>query len=99
MVLGETPAQNMVYLELSDEKHHKFYELCIVKTTVIATYGRIGGNGRTTIKHFPTPLDAIQFFESRTKQKIKRGYIGAVKGLTEARTPKQYQQQLKIPFI
>lgn len=99
MILPELHTQNPIYLELSDENHHKFYELCIVKTTVIATYGRIGGNGRTTIKHFPTPLDALQFFESRTKQKIKRGYIGAVKGLTEPRTPKQYQQQLKIPFI
>lgn len=98
MILPELHTQNPIYLELSDENHHKFYELCIAQTTVIATYGRIGRKGRTTIKHFPTPLEALQFFQRRTQQKLKRGYIGAVKGLTEPRTPKHCHQQLKIPF-
>lgn len=99
MILFEYSSKNIIYLELSDNKHHKFYELCTEKNIVIARYGRIGKKERFTIKNFNNNFDALKFFQKQIQQKFKRGYKVAIKGLTEPRTPKNYDKQLKIPFL
>lgn len=99
MILFQYNNKNIIYLELSDEKHHKFYELCTNQNIVIASYGKIGKKERITIKNFPSNLEAIDFFQKQIQKKIKRGYKVTIKGLTEPRTPKHYDKQLKIPFL
>lgn len=90
---------NTFYLECSDQKHHKFYEVTLSFPIVLVTYGRIGRNGRNTFKYFPTSTDALHFFHRQIKYKLKRGYKKAVRGSTEPRGRLTYLQQLRIPFL
>lgn len=86
------------YLELSNEKHHKFYELTLSFNVVSVTYGRIGRDGRVNLKYFPTIYESIQFFYKQLNKKIKRGYHHKIKGLTAPKSKCLNYNQLSIPF-
>lgn len=88
-----------IYLELSNEKHHKFYELTLSYSFVSITYGRIGRMGRSKLKHFPTLVDAIQFFHKQAQIKIRKGYQPKTKGSTPPSTKLLPYEQLVIPFL
>lgn len=90
---------NTFYLECSDQKHHKFYEVTLSFPMVLVTYGRIGRAGRVNLKQFPTTPEALQFIQKQLQQKLKRGYHPSFKGFTEARTRDTNQRQLRIPFL
>ena len=75
------------YLELSEEDNvsHKFYEIIVNHTQVTISYGRIGTTGRTTTTNYPTPEKAQVVAEKKVKQKLKKGYEEAVKGVRKKR--------------
>lgn len=50
-----------LYLEQSNERCHKFYELTLNDTTVTDTYGRIETKGRCITYLFPTVQEAEVF--------------------------------------
>lgn len=75
------------YLELSEDEgvSHKFYEVTINKTEVTICYGRIGTKGRIDVKEYPTPEKAKTEAEKKVKQKLRKGYEHAVKGVRKKR--------------
>jgi predicted DNA-binding WGR domain protein len=68
------------YLELSEESAHKFYELTVDGTKVTVRFGRIGENGQTQVKEFPSPEKAQAEAHKKIAEKTKKGYAPAVQG-------------------
>lgn len=87
------------YFELSDENHHKFYEIGIFHNRVKMAYGRIGSTGKIIEKTFPTQSKAIDFFKIQIKNKMKKGYCLSPKGITSPRRKGFYPGQLCFPFL
>jgi len=75
------------YLELSEESgvSHKFYEVRVDGVAVTTRYGRIGTDGRSDTKNYPTPEKALAEAEKKVKQKMKKGYEKAIKGFRKKR--------------
>jgi predicted DNA-binding WGR domain protein len=88
-----------MYLELSNEKHHKFYEITLDTAIVTVTYGRIGRPGRSNQIRFDSTQEALKFFERQVQHKIRKGYKEALKGGTEPRTGGTHPRQLRLPFF
>lgn len=88
-----------IYIELSNEKHHKFYELILENKTVTATFGRIGYTGNTKIYKFDTNIEAKIFLETQKTKKIHKGYELSIKGLRLPRPKHIHYKQLQIQFI
>ena len=78
------------YLELSVEESvgsaHKFYEVIVEDTLLKIRYGRIGTDGTTSSKIFPTEELALKEAEKKIKSKKKKGYEEAVQGQRKKRT-------------
>ncbi|BAY07596.1 WGR domain-containing protein [Calothrix sp. NIES-2098] len=68
------------YLELSDGKSHKFYEVTINDVEVTVRYGRIGDAGKTTVTAYDTPQKAQAEVTKLVNSKLKKGYECANKG-------------------
>ncbi|MFN8672096.1 MAG: WGR domain-containing protein [Candidatus Sericytochromatia bacterium] len=90
---------NNLYLELSDGKHHKFYELVKEKNIIAIFYGRIGRKGTTKIIEFANNKEALKFFDKKIIQKIKKGYKKSLKGLNGIKDKNFNSNQLRLPFI
>jgi predicted DNA-binding WGR domain protein len=89
---------NGIYLELVDEKHHKFYELNQADLTIRINYGRIGRPGKIKTLLFNSVEDSLKFFNRQFKQKQKRGYAEAIKGKNLPKIKGVHPGQLRIIF-
>ncbi|QIR38930.1 WGR domain-containing protein [Tolypothrix sp. PCC 7910] len=68
------------YLELSDGKSHKFYEVTINDVEVTVRYGRIGDVGKTTVTSYDNAQKAHAEVTKLVNSKLKKGYERAQKG-------------------
>ena len=73
-------ARETTYLELSDGKSHKFYEVTINDVEVTVRYGRIGDAGNTTVTAYDSPQKAQAEVTKLVNSKLKKGYDRAQKG-------------------
>ncbi|AFZ57783.1 WGR domain-containing protein [Anabaena cylindrica FACHB-243] len=64
-----------VYLELSDSKSHKFYEVVVKQTEVVINYGRIGTAGQSLTSTYPTVEKARLAASKKIHEKLKKGYL------------------------
>ena len=86
------------YLEKSDKKSHKFYELIFDNFQVTVKYGRIGSNGKFISRVFNGKNDAKLFFELMLSKKLKKGYTFSEKGKTLPKVKLTHPGQLLLPF-
>ncbi|HWU86224.1 MAG TPA: WGR domain-containing protein [Kofleriaceae bacterium] len=80
-------AEARTYLELSEAGGgaHKFYEVVVSDTTLTIRYGRIGDQGQTQVKKFPSHDKALAEANKKLDEKRKKGYAGAVMGVRKKR--------------
>ncbi|WP_052351769.1 DUF1963 domain-containing protein [Deinococcus pimensis] len=71
------------YLELSSGREHKFYELTLDGPTLRVRYGRIGTDGQTQHKTYPTEDAALRDAEKKLTEKRRKGYTDAIMGERE----------------
>ncbi|MCI5058655.1 MAG: WGR domain-containing protein [Flavobacteriales bacterium] len=62
-------------LEYVDDKSSKFWTVLVERQTVNITYGKIGTEGRESIKEFDNLEDAEEFAKKKLNEKLKKGYI------------------------
>src|SRR3954454_8655686 len=76
------------YLELSEDngKSHKFYEVTVDGAKLTIRFGRIGDNGQTQVKEFPSADKAKAEAVKKLSEKAKKGYKAAVIGETAKRS-------------
>ena len=55
----------------------KFWEVWIEGTTVYTRFGKIGVNGQTTVKEFPSVDGAQAALDKLVSEKLKKGYLEA----------------------
>lgn len=81
-------AEEKTYLELSesDGASHKFYEVIVNDTEVSIRYGRIGDQGQSQVKTYPTPEKAKAEAAKKINEKLKKGYERAVMGVRQKRS-------------
>ena len=60
--------------ELSDAKSSKFWEVSLAGTTHTVVYGRIGTDGTSKTKQFPSAEAASNDAEKLVKEKVRKGY-------------------------
>ena len=77
----------VTYLELSEEQGsaHKFYEVTLDGCDVTIRYGRIGTDGQSSTKRYPTEEKARAEAQKKIKSKKRSGYEAAVKGVRKKR--------------
>lgn len=75
------------YLELSEDggTSHKFYEVIVDGAKLTIRFGRIGDNGQTQVKEFPSPDKARAEANKKIAEKTKKGYAAAVQGERQKR--------------
>jgi predicted DNA-binding WGR domain protein len=77
------------YLELSLDESigtaHKFYEVSVQGTLMTIRYGRIGTDGTSSSKVFPTEELALKEAQKKIKAKKRKGYEEAVQGVRKKR--------------
>ncbi len=78
--MGTEP--HFTYLELSDGREHKFYEVTVAGADVTVRYGRIGTAGLSKTTTAATPEAAEQDAAKKVAEKKKKGYADAVAGQT-----------------
>lgn len=69
-----------IYLEFSDDKSHKFYEVTVSGLTVTFRYGRIGTTGQTDNSTYGSPRKAVTAAYKKINEKLKKGYVLLPKG-------------------
>ena len=65
------------YFECVDAKSSKFWEVWVEDSTVYTRFGKIGANGQTTVKEFPSADAAQAALEKSVAEKLKKGYTEA----------------------
>jgi predicted DNA-binding WGR domain protein len=88
--------EQSIYLELVNERHHKFYELTLIGQVLRINYGRIGRTGKVKIFKFPSSEEAINFYQKQIHIKNKKGYEKARKGLVPPRAKGFHPGQLRF---
>lgn len=78
-------SEEVTYLELSEGNSHKFYEVKVKETTVSIRFGRIGDQGQTQSKSYPTIEKAKTEAEKKIREKLRKGYEQAVIGVRKKR--------------
>lgn len=76
------------YLELSDGKAHKFYEVEIRGSSVLLRWGRIGAEPQEHALIADNPTHARRLARRRLAEKKRKGYRPAVKGATQPQAPR-----------
>lgn len=75
------------YLELSEATgSHKFYEVIVADRTLTVRFGRIGDQGQTQVKEFPSHDKALAEASKKLGEKRKKGYAEAVMGARQKRS-------------
>lgn len=70
----------ITYLEFSDEKSHKFYEVTLNGVEVTIRYGRIGDVGNRSTTAYETEEKAKAEAAKAINSKLKKGYESALAG-------------------
>lgn len=52
----------------------KFWEVWVEDSTLYTRFGKIGANGQTTMKDFPSPNEAVVALDKAVVAKVKKGY-------------------------
>lgn len=78
-------AEERTYLEFSDGKSHKFYELILNGTQVSVRYGRIGDAGQSQTSTLASEDKARAEAQKKINEKLKKGYEHAVQGVRKKR--------------
>lgn len=80
-------AEVRTYLELSEAGggSHKFYEAVVDDKKLTIRYGRIGDQGQTQIKSFPSHDKALAEATKKLDEKRRKGYAAAVMGVRKKR--------------
>lgn len=66
-----------VELVFSDDSSNKFWRARVEGSTLYVNYGRIGSDGQTQVKNFPTAAAAEKELDKLEKEKRKKGYEDA----------------------
>ncbi|AFZ25076.1 hypothetical protein Cylst_2883 [Cylindrospermum stagnale PCC 7417] len=77
--ITETLLTQRIYLEFSDSKSHKFYEVVVKGTEVTINYGRIGAQGQFSTNTYSTVEKARLAASKKVNEKLKKGYVQTVK--------------------
>lgn len=86
-----TPEKTYLELSATDGNSHKFYEVILNNTELTIRYGRIGDNGQTQTKTYPTTEKAQADATKKINEKLKKGYEPAVVGVRQKRAITQRQ--------
>lgn len=73
----------VTYLELSEGREHKFYEVTLDGPQLTLRYGRIGTAGQSKTTTLANPAAALAEAQKKLTEKRKKGYQDAVLGSTE----------------
>ena len=63
------------YFEFVDAKSSKFWEVWIEASTMYTRFGKLGANGQTTVKEFPSVEAALSALDKSIAEKLKKGYV------------------------
>ncbi|MCD7901767.1 MAG: WGR domain-containing protein [Bacteroides sp.] len=63
------------YLELMEGNSSKFWSIETVENQITVIYGRIGSNGKSDTKMFPSAEAAEKEAIKQANAKIKKGYV------------------------
>ncbi len=74
MTIESLPADTPRYFEFSDEKSHKFWEVRVSGTAMTVRFGKIGSNGQSKKKEFPTAEKAQKEAANLIRKKLDEGY-------------------------
>jgi predicted DNA-binding WGR domain protein len=66
-----------VHLEFEEGNSSKFWRARVEGKTLYVNYGKIGSNGQTQVKDFPTSAAATNEYEKLVREKRKKGYDDA----------------------
>ena len=66
-----------VHLEFEEGNSSKFWRARVEGKTLYVNYGKIGSNGQTQVKDFPTAAAATNEYEKLVREKRKKGYVDA----------------------
>jgi predicted DNA-binding WGR domain protein len=88
-----------VYMELSNDKSHKFYEVTVEGFTLKICYGRIGSSGKTDHTTYKTPRQVQAAAVKKINEKLKKGYVILPQpGQHPSQTTKSSSQPDSIPY-
>lgn len=88
--------EKQIYLELINERHHKFYELTLIAQVLRINYGRIGRTGKVKIFKFQSSEESETFYNKQLEIKNRKGYIKAKKGLVPPKAKGFHPGQLRF---
>ncbi len=76
-----------IYLTSHEDGSNKFWQASVDGTTYTSINGKIGSNGQTTVKSFPTHEEAVEWWQGKVAEKLKKKYVesappGVVSGST-----------------
>jgi predicted DNA-binding WGR domain protein len=69
------PDAPRVELEYHDDKSNKRYAIEVLDKTLVISFGKIGTEGQTQEKTFPTAEDAVKTYKKKLSEKEKEGYV------------------------
>ncbi|GGB73271.1 DUF1963 domain-containing protein [Deinococcus soli (ex Cha et al. 2016)] len=72
----------VTYLELSEGREHKFYEVTVAGAVLTIRYGRIGTEGQSKTITAAAPAEATREATKKLAEKRRKGYADAVPGQT-----------------
>jgi len=72
---SDRPCSETLYLEFSDDKSHKFYEVTVLGTSVTIRYGRIGSSGQSSSTTYATAEKAQSEATQKINEKLRKGYV------------------------
>ncbi len=64
-----------VHLEFEEGTSSKFWRARVDGKTLYVNYGKIGANGQTQVKDFPSPDGAKKEYDKLVNEKRKKGYV------------------------
>jgi predicted DNA-binding WGR domain protein len=66
-----------VHLEFEEGNSSKFWRARVEGKTLFVNYGKIGANGQTQVKDFPSEGAATSEYDKLVREKRKKGYVDA----------------------
>ena len=87
--------RELIYM---DAKSSKFWNIEQQGSSHTVTYGRIGSQGQTATKNFPTADAASKDAEKLVKEKLAKGYVDAA-GATAPEGPTEGGDPAQLPLI
>ncbi|MDB5336124.1 MAG: hypothetical protein JWN70_1743, partial [Planctomycetaceae bacterium] len=86
---AQSTTKDSCQLEFSDGSSNKFWKIELDGSSHTVTFGRIGTNGQTQTKDFPSDADARKSYDKLVAEKTKKGYTQAAStGTSPSAAPK-----------